>query len=286
MFNLASKSLLLICLTLFVSACGDMNTHSMSKICEDKPELCEDLHQIADCRFIRTSVIRARYQHAIDTNESNTRLLLEELDTYKACLELTLQIAYTRYKDRKRKRLENYLKSKELIDGLLKQSVGTTDPNLAYYLWTNYQDLHAKQVFLGAASQPNLADPYLLSKLAVYHSSDDPQRSLNFYYTAFAKSPNLESLPNGIFIQIISLLFKHHLYKEAYLWSVIATQSYQNSAPINLEMIVERGYISEQEQESLSELADQYIESLEQGAFKQQPPTLNGHNNLVPSTVK
>lgn len=259
-----------------------MPTHSISKICGDKPELCEDLHQIADCRFIRTSVIRARYLHALENTENNTRLLLEELDAYKACLELTLQIAYTRYKDRKRKRLENYLTSKELIDGLLKQSTGTKDPNLAYYLWTNYQDLQAKEVFLSAANRPDLSDPYLLSKLAVFHSSDDPQRSLAFYYKAMQESENLESLPNGIFIQLISLLFKHHLYSEAYLWSTVATNSYQNSAPINMQMIIDKGYLSEKQRQELTNQAEQYIEALEQGTFKEHAPELYKDKMLLP----
>lgn len=274
MIIFACKSLLLILLCLLLTACDNIQTASISKICANEPGICNDFHQIADCRFMRTSVIRARYQYSLAADEKNTLLLLEELDIYKSCLELTLQISYARYKDRKKKRFDNYLASKSLIDTLLKTARGTQDPNLAYYLWTHNADLRAKKVFLSAEKRPNLTDVSLLSKLAVYHSADDPQLSLNFYYEALHNSKDIETLPKGIFTQLISILYRHHFYQEAYLWAKVATESKLNSAPIDIEKIIKKGYLSEKLQKKITALSEDYLAALEDGEFTHQAPHL------------
>ena len=274
MFIFALKSLLLICVSILLIACDGFQATNISGMCDEKPAICEDFHQIGDCRFLRTSVIRARYQLEMVSNEKNTIKALEELDAYKSCLELTLQIAYTRYKDRKQKRLDNYLASKKVIDQLLVKSVGTQDPNLAYFLWTNHNDLAAKQVFLNATNQPNISDISLLTKLAIYHTADEPQRAIQFFYDALQKTDNIEALPTGIFIQIIGLFYSHHLYQEAYIWSIVATETNQDNAPINIEKIVKKGYFSKQLQSELTNISEHYIEALEQGSFSQPAPAL------------
>ena len=275
--------MLLICLCLFIAGCDQFKTTNINTICSQEPAVCEDLHQIGDCRFIRTAVIRARYQHMLSPNEVNTQILLEELNSYKSCLELTLQIAYTRFKDRKQKRLDNFLVSESLIEVLLDDAEGTQDPNLAYYLWTHNQDLQAKKVFLNAAKQPGLSNVSLLSKLAIYHSADDPQLSVDFYYKALKNSQNLDSLPNGLFIQLISILYRHNMYQEAFLWAKVATSSSQNSAPINIDNIVEKGYLSIDAQQKLTLLSTQYILALEEGRFNQKTPNLNKSRSTEPT---
>jgi len=274
MFMFNFKSLFLILLSLFLSGCGDFKRVSMSQICEDKPSICNDLHIFGDCRYQRTSLVRSRYQHILEPTEKNTLLLLEESEIYKTCLEPKLQIAYTRYKERKQKRIDNYLTAQSITDKLLKDTAGTQDPNLAYYLWTNHQDLQAKKVFLAAANNPNLTDSSVLSKLAVYYSADEPQLALNFYYKALRESKNIEELPSNIFIQLVSLSFRHHLYKETYVWAKVATATSEEPAPIRLDMIIQRGYISEDEQSQLDNQADNYESALDDGIFKGKAPQL------------
>jgi len=274
MFIFNFKFLLLILISLVLSGCG-LKEKSISQICEETPGICNDLHVIGDCRYNRTSLIRARYNHIQEPSGKNVKLLLEELDAYKICLAPTLQIAYKRYKDRKQKRLDNYLASQKVIDRLLKDSVGTQDPNLAYYLWTNFNDLQAKKVFLAAASKPNLTDPSILSKLAVYYSADEPQRSLDFYYKALRESKSVEELPSNIFLQLVSFFFRNHKYEETYIWANIALKtSDDESPPIRLELIVERGYLTEETQSELDDKASEYLDALEDGIFKEQAPIL------------
>ena len=274
MFIFTFKSLLLILVSFVLAGCG-AKEKSLSQICEETPGICNDLHVMGDCRYNRASLIRSRYNHLQEPNDNNIKVLLEELDAYKICLAPTLQIAYKRYKDRKQKRLDNYLLSQKIIEQLLKDSVGTQDPNLAYYLWTNFNDLQAKKVFLNAASDPNLKDPSVLAKLAVYYSADEPQRSLDFYYKALRESKNMKQLPKNIFLQLVSFFFRNHKYEETYIWAKIAIDTSDEDdelPPINLELIIDRGFITEDAQSELNTKAKKYIDTLEEGIFKEQAP--------------
>jgi len=275
MFKFTFKSLLLILLSLYLSGCDELKRVSMSQICEEESAICQDLHQFGDCRYLRTSLIRARYDHIQAPTEKNVLLLLEESEGYKTCLEPKLQIAYTRYKDRKQKRLDNYATAQKIVDKLLVNAAGTRDPNLAYYLWTNHQDLQAKKVFLNAANQSNLTDASVLSKLAVYYSADEPQRAVDFYYKALRSSKNIEELPSSMFLQLVSLFYRHHLYRETYRWAKVAMLTSEEPAPIRLDMIAKRGYISEEALSKLDDEAEDYVDDLEDGKFKKKTPLLH-----------
>lgn len=279
MFIFSFKALLMICISIFLTACQSGINKDIKEICLNKPALCEDLHPLADCDAIRNTVIQARHVYDLIPDEKNTLLLLKELDAYKACLELTLEIELTRDKARKEKRLDNYLSTKKIADKVLRSSKNISDPHLGYYLWSNHQDLQAKQVFLKAAEQDDLKDIDLLAKLAVYYHNDDPQRALNFYYNALRYSANIEQLPESLLLQLTSLLYRHQQYQHAYLWARVATEISEDNATINLQMIINKGYLSMRQQKQLNQLASDYIESLQEGLLTPPTPDLSIHND-------
>ena len=126
------SALVLIALTACIS-CLPSKKDSLANICQSDPELCSDLHKISNCRYKRTSLIRARYYDKIEPNEAHTIDLLDELDAYESCIELTLFMQFTRHKERKEHRIENYFMAQKLMKDRLKEIKGTQDPHLAYY---------------------------------------------------------------------------------------------------------------------------------------------------------
>ncbi len=109
------KPAVIIATALFTISCIPSNNDDLGSICKNSPELCSDIHRISDCRFKRTSVIRARYYDKTEPNEQRTYDLLNELDQYESCLELTLSMQFTRNKQRKQQRLDNYLTAQKLL---------------------------------------------------------------------------------------------------------------------------------------------------------------------------
>lgn len=270
---------LIVCSLALLTACNPLKNDNINTICKDSPELCSDLHKIGDCRFKRTTVIRARYYDKTAPSEARKRDLLTELDEYESCLELTLFMQFTRNKQRKKLRLENYLQAQKLIQSHLAESKGTKDPMLAYYLWTRYQDMQARDVFLSAATKDNVKDPRLLLKLARVYSKDNPQQSLNLFYKALRTSPSLDQVSADTFVMIMTIFYQHRRFEEAYVWALLAEKQDENDEyPIDLELILKKGnaygkrLITNEGQ--LRDNAQHFYYQLDDGTFKAKAPLL------------
>lgn len=277
MNSMILKSTLLLSALLTTLSCTPSNKDSLSDICASEPQLCADLHQIGDCRYKRTTLIRARYYDKITPNEAHTRALLTELDDYESCLELTLFLEFTRHKERKNLRLENYLTAQKLMEEKLKESKGTQDPHLAYYLWTRHQDLDAKAVFLNAANQKELTDIRLLTKLATTYSKEDPQRALDLFYKALRESKSVDDLPKNIFSLIMTIFYQNKAFEQAYIWALIAKEeNTEKEFPVNLDLILQNGLIHGKKvivnEDDLQEQAELYHKQLTEGVFSAEAP--------------
>lgn len=276
--NILKVTITLIALASIISCIPGRDVR-ISTICESHPELCSNLHKIGDCRYLRTSLIRARYYNKVEPNQTHTRDLLAELDAYESCLELTLFLQYTRHKERKQLRFENYTETQNMMKSLLVKSKGTQDPHLAYYLWTRHQDLNAKAVFLNAAQRNDLKDSKLLTKLATIYSKTNSQYSLELFYRALKESNSLDDLPTNIFTLIMTTFYQNRQFEQAYIWALIAKEECNDKElPINLELILQKGLRSGKKQitneDALEETAEHYIDLLEDGLFNIPAPQL------------
>ena len=285
MFIKTGIKLSIVCISLLISACDSFNKDSLNSICNQYPDLCNDLHVIGDCRYNRTTVVRARYYAHIEPNEVHTRQLLSELAGYQSCLESTLHLQFTRNKHRKEQRLDNYLTTQTLIKESLQANKDTQDPMLAYYLWTHHQDRHARRVFLNAARQKGITDPQLLFKLATVDSKQPPQDLLNIYYNALSISDSLQQIPVSSFVFMMNLFYQHKQFDQAYIWALIAKQQdKENEFPINLTLILNKGIIGGKQQllneNALQVQAKDYYQQLKRGTFEQTAPQINANNRV------
>ena len=275
-----SARLLISFSIVLLSGCDLFTNDSLSSICKKSPNFCEDLHVIGDCRYQRTDVIRALYYDKESPNEANKQKLLIELDEYESCLELTLFIQYKRNKQRKKLRLENYLKAQSLMREHVASAKGTKNPMLAYYLWTHHNDLQARDVFLDAVTNKKVKDPSLILKLAIVYTKDSPQEALNQFYNAMRLSKSLEKITPLNFSMIMTIFYQNKKFEDAYVWALIATEADEEGEyPINLDMILRKGLPSGENLitnvEELQAKADVYYEQLKAGKFKAKAPSLH-----------
>jgi len=269
----------IICFTLLLSACDLLMNDNIDNICTNSPEICNDINKISHCRFKRTEVIRARYYDKINPSNIHKTNLLTELNEYESCLERTLFLQPVRNKERQNLRVENYLRTQQLIKEHLALSKGTKDPILAYYLWTRYQDKHARSVFFNEAMKDNVKNPQLLFKLATTYSKDNPQKSLDLFYKALRLTKSLEQTTPLTFVMIMTIFYQKKSFEEAYIWALVAKELDENDEyPINLELILQKGDpYGEQlifNEEKLNDKADQYYDQLDDGKFKAKAPNL------------
>jgi len=269
----------IVFITLLISGCDSFRNDSLSSICDNFPALCEDLHQIGDCRFKRTTVIRARYYKETDPTVTHKYNLLTELDEYQSCLELTLFVEFTRNKHRKEQRLHNYLRAGELITQEVKENAGTKDPILAYYLWTHHQDDHARRVFLAAANKGDVTNPNLLFKLAIIKTKETPQKALGLFYRGLSLTNSIDEVPRSTFVYIMTIFYQHRQFENAYVWALLAKMiDEENEFPINLGLILKKGIVSGDQlitnEKQLQAKADRYYNQLDLGNFNTVAPRL------------
>lgn len=269
----------IVYITIVLSGCDSFKSDSLSHICADFPELCDDLHIIGDCRYKRTTVIRARYYDKTQPTEQHKRHLLSELDEYHSCLELTLFLEFTRNKQRKEKRLDNYLRAATLLKEEVKNSKGTQDPMLAYYLWTHHHDKQAGKVFLAAADKEGVTDTRLLFKLAAVNTRINPQKTLDLFYRALTMSKSLDQIPPSSFVYMMTTFYQHKQFENAYIWAVIAKiEDEKEEYPINFDLILKRGVMSADKsihnETQLQAQAERYYAQLKVGSFKADAPRL------------
>jgi hypothetical protein len=265
--------------TLLFLGCDSRKNDDINSICENSPELCADFHVISDCRFKRTTVIRARYYDKIEPSDIHKVELLTQLDEYEACLESSLFKKLSNKANHKEHRFENYFATQAIIKKQLKETKNMQDPLVAYYMWTHYQDSQARQRFLSAASKDDVTDPLLLIKLATTYPKEEPQASLNQLYKALRVSQSLENIPISTFPMIMTLFYQNKHFEEAYIWAVISKRlDKQEEYPINLELILKKGLLGGikviTNEKDLEALADDYYDALNDGVFKQKAPII------------
>lgn len=270
------RNLLIILSALMLFACLPKKEITVSTICKDDPELCSDIHKISDCRYVRTDLIRARYYNKTEPTGINKRNLLKELDRYKSCLELTLTMQLTRHVERKQQRIENYLAAKESIKVITKESTGTQDPFLAYYLWLHNQDMQAKQVFIKAATAKEMQDPDILAKLASAYSKTMPNEALKYFFKAMRVSNSIEDLPKTTFLNIMAIYFKKRDFENAFIWAYVNKEAdFFEEYPVDFDLILQKGTPKGikkiTNEDELEDIAEKYYQQLDDGKFEAFP---------------
>lgn len=270
------KLYLVLASTLILFSCFSTKKDDLLSICNNSPELCLQFHNIVNCSYQRTSVIRALYHEKITPEKSNSYPILKALDIYESCLEPRLFMEFSKRKERKTQRFENYIETQRLIQEELIKSKGTDEPNLAYYLWSHYKDLDAKKVFLNEANNPDLKDIALLSRLGAFYYNRDPQKSLKLFYKILYLSTSIDEISDDIFSSIMNLYYTNKQFEYAYIWALILQKTESDEkCNIDLALILKQKAYYQQKKtktktktkEMLKETAKRYYQLLEQGDF-------------------
>lgn len=262
-----------------LTSCSPYDEVSLAQICSSQAQICNDLHRLTACSYKRSDLIRARYYEITEPSQQHTLGLLDALDTYESCIELTLLMQSNRYDGKKEKRIQNYFTTKKLLEDKIATIKNTENPHIAYYLWTHLQDTNAKQVFLNAAKQKDIKDTKLLIKLATFYATSSPQTALNLFYRGLRVSKSIEEIPGTTFSFLLTLFYQHKNFELAYIWALITDKIHnEDEYPINFDLILQKGHLSGDKlirnEDELQSTADMYYDQLSNGEFNYQAPIL------------
>ncbi|WP_432456182.1 MULTISPECIES: DUF2989 domain-containing protein [unclassified Agarivorans] len=258
---------LCLLLPLALSACDlrfnifNFGSLSAKKVCNNNPELCEDLNQDGWCKKERSAVILSRYNESKEPNDPHKYQLIKDYKDYNACIELAASIEPRYDKSRKTKRVVGMLTSIEELARLEAETTNSDYPFLLMYHWKQLRDKQAKQRFLALEGSDALKSPELQWTLAMYYNGKNAKKTITILENTFKLFPEDETIPAKYAEAIVSQYMVLKDYNNAYIWAQIASQFddhiQQDYSGLNYQL-----NLTEQQQEKLEEQAETIAEQI------------------------
>nr|WP_299805330.1 DUF2989 domain-containing protein [uncultured Shewanella sp.] len=156
-------------------------------ICNKNPELCADLHKDSWCRFERGDLIRNRFKLKSIQMPSGEQIYqqLLYLEDYNKCVELAAGVQHILHPERTNERARAFGLSSQSLAQLQETTRGSSDPHLAYYHWSRFNDNEAEAVLFAAEKANKIKDVDLQAQLASYYLRINPLKSKHLYAQAF-----------------------------------------------------------------------------------------------------
>lgn len=253
----------LLIATFTLTACDSGPT--LRSICENQPQLCNDLNSDSWCKLERRKVILGRHQEQQNPSDQVRYQLMLDLERYSVCVEKASHIEHIKLKEKKTSRVKGYITSLKELNRLSQATQDSNDPHLLYWHWSRNGSEQAMQKFLALRDTGILQTPELQLKLATYYVKFDRDLTIDTLYHALEIYDASEPLELEILKTLSTLFIKEEKYKHAYVWGKIA-QEYGYSdidlAPLTALLQNQGHNIA-----GLNQLVEKYSEQIAQGQF-------------------
>ncbi|MCG9731024.1 DUF2989 domain-containing protein [Shewanella sp. Isolate13] len=187
-------------------------------ICNKNPELCADLHKDSWCRFERGDLIRNRFKLKSIPDPSGKEIYqqLVYLENYNKCVELAAGVQHILHPERTNDRARAFGLSSQSLAELQETTKGSTDPHLAYYHWSRFNDTDAGAVLFAAEQDNKIVDIELQAQLASYFVKVNPKKSKRLYAEVLKASTAEEFKPDWLLA--LATLYRQEGRNEIEYW--------------------------------------------------------------------
>lgn len=187
-------------------------------ICNKNPELCADLHKDSWCRFERGDLIRNRFKLKNIPEPSGKEIYqqLVYLENYNKCVELAAGVQHILHPERTNDRARAFGLSSQTLAELQETTKGSTDPHLAYYHWSRFNDTDAGAVLFAAEQDNTIVDVDLQAQLASYFVKVNPEKSKRLYAQVLKGSTAEEFQPDWLLA--LATLYRQEGRNEIEYW--------------------------------------------------------------------
>lgn len=261
--NIKHAFLLLIA-PLFLAAC---DRDRITRICDDTPQYCQELHADSWCRFERTALIRARKQQSEQPSDAHDYDLLKKLNVYKNCLEPLLSIEYTRRKERKTDKVDAVYHAEQAMTQLAADTADSDYPYLLLWHWQHEGSLKAKARFIKLADRPEMHSPDLQNILAtviMVRDSKAAEQALHFALSLYKEG---DTIDNNIIANLLTLVTRQQRYEDVWVWSRVLDQL-EHEENIELARIDGYAQFNKSQQQAMQEQVERILTQLKQGQYK------------------
>ena len=257
---------LIIPLIFFISACDSGPT--LSNICQDHPELCQEFTEDSWCKAERKNTIISSYQLQQTNNDKNKYTLLLDYEAYAKCVSFSTQIEHIKLKEKRTARINNHEKVKQRIHQLSQETKDSKHPNLLYYHWSRYLDEDAIKHLLTMEGSGALETPTLQFNLATYYTKIDRKKTLALLYHALELYQPDAVLNTEIFQSLFTIYNHEKKYKQAYIWLKVWRLYDPENEVITEENLLEFSEKHQIDAAFLNKVASKTLNNIESAKFE------------------
>ncbi|MDP2560305.1 DUF2989 domain-containing protein [Psychrobium sp. 1_MG-2023] len=219
-----ASNILPLCAVLILSGC-DFGGETIYAICEDKPQICNDIKTEGWCKNERALVIRNRAKE-VEGSVSDRHLYqsLKDWKSFSQCIEIAANIKRRQIKDRTAVKPATFLKTLEEIEKIERQTSDSNLPQFLYYHWAETGDKSKIKRLISLDRRNKLRTTELQLMIASYYTKHDKKKAIKAQYKAlkYLTEDDLETLDPSLFASLATHFYQTEKYELAYIWTQIS----------------------------------------------------------------
>lgn len=210
------KLLIIIFSLLLLSSCD--NSKSLTALCKENTQICQEFGQDNWCKKERNSVSLARIDLKATNKDEHKYKVLVAYEDYVQCMGLASQIQHIKLKEKTTMRKNNLFKAEEKLASLSDQTVNSSHPHLLYYHWSRHLNKDSLGQFLKLEGSAALENSLSQFQLATYYAKKNKNKTLRLLFRALElHQPNEELIPE-VFQTLATIFTNQDKPKQAYIW--------------------------------------------------------------------
>lgn len=198
---------------------------SLYTICEDNPQICNDIDAKGWCKNERSTLIRNRHRQITHPkDELNQYNSLTNWKKFSLCIESASNIKRRNVEDRDPTKATSFVNSVLEIEKLEQQTANSKLPQLLYYHWAQNGDSSKINQLIKLDANGKLLTTQLQLMMASYYGKANKRKAAMAQYKALSllTEADLESLDHGVFASLSTYYFQENNLKLSYIWARIA----------------------------------------------------------------
>jgi hypothetical protein len=261
------RLLTLITLAFLLSGCANMffGQKTISQICKEYPQMCNDLNSDAHCRREKAEIIRTRYANRQAPSDPLKFDLLMQFEDYQECIGKAAQIEHIKHKEKKTDRVKGVITARRQLAQLARDTEDSKYPYLLHYHWSRFGRQESLREYLVLEKAGKLEEPELQVFLAEFYVKRDLDKTVRILYRALELYESGDEVNPEIFYSLSTIFLKQERFPRAYVWAYIAKEYDVD----NLDLTAIEALVRQvgKRPSRLEDIGDDYMSDIRSGDF-------------------
>ena len=260
------RNLYFVIAIIAMSGCDALLSASISDICDEYPQMCQDLNSDAWCRAEKSNIIKNRYNNLQAPSDDTRYQLLLNFEDYKDCISKASQIEHIKLREKTSDRIAGLITAERELQRLARDTEESEDPRLLYYHWSRFASQPHLEKFLAYQEAGQLETPELQLALASYYLKIDSELTKRILFHALELVEEGAAVHPDILNGLTNIFVNDGQYEDAYIWGYVALEfDVKNLDLPELEAMLLRNGSSSK---TLKKQAEYYYEAIKDGEFR------------------